>query len=104
MLLGLALAPLADQRQDDDNDAEVGLHVPLQQNLPMSQKTIATLPPSTASSSSMPKPDNGSVDAAAKKVFSPHPLFRLVTLRFCPGSPSHGQKQKRGGSAGQGVA
>lgn len=71
MLLGLALAPLAEERQDDDDDAEVGLHVPLQPNVPMSQKPIAPLPPS------MPKPDNGSVDAAAKKVFSVHPLCTL---------------------------
>jgi hypothetical protein len=77
MLLGLALAPLADQREDDDNDAEVGRQVPLQAKLPMSQNNTSTLPHSTASSPSMPKPDSGSVDAAAKKVFSSHPLFSL---------------------------
>jgi hypothetical protein len=92
MLLGLALAPLAEERQDDDDDAKVGLHVPLQPNVPMSQKPIATLPPS------MLKPDNGSVDAAAKKVFSVHPLcaLRLTLLSRQPKPPPETKvKRKR---------
>ena len=83
MLLGLALAPLADQHQDDAKDAEVEGQVLMQQtNLPMSQNTVANVPQSPAASPLMPKHNDDSVDAAAKKVlFAPLP-FRFVVSRF----------------------
>jgi hypothetical protein len=79
MLLGLALAPLTDQQQDGNQDAEEEqLGVPLRPQPQKTQQAICTpnaeAPLSSAAASSM---TISSVDVAAKKVLSNPPPLEL---------------------------
>ena len=90
MLMGLALAPLTKQQQDDSENAEED-HQQQQQPIALAPSTKVPL---TATSSLQTKPDNSSVDAAAKKVSPLPPPPLSAPHHVSSGRSSHCKKQR----------
>ncbi len=89
--MGLALAPLTEQQQDDSENAEEDQQQQQQQPIALAPSTKVPL---TATSSLQTKPDNSSVDAAAKKVsFLPPPPLS-APHHVSSGRSSHCKKQR----------
>jgi hypothetical protein len=86
--MGLALAPLTEQQRDAEEE----------QQQQQQQQPIALAPstkvPLTATSSLQTKPDNSSVDAAAKKVSPLPPPPLSAPHHVSLGRSSHCKKQR----------